>query len=479
MVPLRRLFVLNELNCYFFFFLWYNRLYYDEGNFLEKMIAIIVLQIILIILHAIFSSAEISIIAMNDTKIKQMAEEGDKRAKKAAILIEKPARFLETIQVAVTFAGLISGAFVAVYFGEVFEELLVKQCAMRNISLSEQPVLIVMIVVSALLLTYINLLFGEILPKRIAMSKSEDDAFKMAGILFFIAKIFAPLAGLLNISSNLVLRIIGINPEEEKEIVTEEEIRMMLAEGKEQGTIQNEESKLIQNVFEFNDTTAEQVSTRRRDLVCLNLEDTAEEWEKTIRECRFSHFPIIDSNQEDVVGILDTKDYFRSEDKSKKYVMDHAVDTPYFVTENMKANVLFANMKQTRIYFAVVIDEYGGMTGIVTLHDLVEALVGELEEEEMPAKPEDIERIAEAVWKIQGCAQLDEVSEALGVEFPEIFDTFSGFVWDAIGRVPAEGEKFSVEANGLRIDVKNIKNHMVDYAIVRKMQEEKPEEHSL
>ena len=297
----------------------------------------------------------------------------------------------------------------------------------------------------------------------------------IAGILFFFAKIFAPLAVLLSVSSSLLLRIIGINPEEEQEVVTEEEIRMMLAEGKEQGTIQNEESKLIQNVFEFNDTTAEQVSTRRRDLVCLNLEDNAEEWEKTIRECRFSHFPIIDSNQEDVVGILDTKDYFRSEDKSKEYVMKHAVDTPYFVPENMKANVLFANMKQTRIYFAVVLDEYGGMSGIVTLHDLVEALVGELEEEEMPAKPEDIERIAEGVWRIQGCAQLDEVSEVLNVEFSEIFDTFSGFVWDAIGRVPAEGEKFSIEANGLKIDVENIKNHMVDYAIVRKIPRKKIE----
>ena len=136
------------------------------------------------------------------------------------------------------------------------------------------------------------------------------------------------------------------------------------------------------------------------------------------------------------MGILDTKDYFRSEDKSKEYVMKHAVDTPYFVTENMKANVLFANMKQTRIYFAVVLDEYGGMSGIVTLHDLVEALVG---------------------------------------EFPEVFDTFSGFVWDAIGRVPAEGEKFSIEANGLKIDVENIKNHMVDYAIVRKIPRKKIE----
>ena len=445
------------------------------GNFLDKMISVLVLQIVLLILNAIFSSAEISVISLNEAKVKQMAEEGDKRAEKAAMLLKKPARFLETIESAVTFASLLSGAFVAVYIGGFLKAGCMHLLAKWNISVSGQVMSVAAIVAAALLLTYINLLFGEILPKRIAMSRTEEDSFKMVGILFFFAKIFAPLAVLLSVSSSLLLRIIGINPEEEQEVVTEEEIRMMLAEGKEQGTIQNEESKLIQNVFEFNDTTAEQVSTRRRDLVCLNLEDNAEEWEKTIRECRFSHFPIIDSNQEDVVRILDTKDYFRSEDKSKEYVMKHAVDTPYFVPENMKANVLFANMKQTRIYFAVVLDEYGGMSGIVTLHDLVEALVGELEEEEMPAKPEDIERIAEGVWRIQGCAQLDEVSETLNVEFSEIFDTFSGFVWDAIGRVPAEGEKFSIEANGLKIDVENIKNHMVDYAIVRKIPRKKIE----
>lgn len=437
-------------------------------DFFEKMVGIIVLQIVLIILNAIFSSAEISVISMNETKIKQMAEEGDQRAEKAVLLLEKPAKFLEAIQAAVTFAGLLSGAFVAVYFAELAKSAVMEVFAGKMIA-SEQVIYGVSVIVVTLILTYVNLLFGEILPKRAAMSKSEDDAFKMIGILFLVAKLFAPLAGLLHISSNIFLRIVGINPEEEREVVTEEEIRMMLAEGKEQGTIQKEESKMIQNVFEFNDTTAEQVSTRRRDLVCLNLEDDAQEWEKTIRECRFSHFPIIDSNQEDVVGILDTKDYFRSEDKSKEYVMKNAVDDPYFVPENMKANILFAHMKKVRIYFAVVLDEYGGMSGIVTLHDLVEALVGELEEEEMPAKPEDIKKIKEDVWRIQGCAQLDEVSEALDVEFPEVFDTFSGFVWDAIGRVPAEGEKFSLEVNDLKIDVKNIENHMVDYAIVRKV----------
>ena len=235
------------------------------GNFLEKMISVMMLQIVLIILNVLFSSAENSLISLNEAKVKQMAEEGDKRAEKAALLLKKPARFLETIESAVTFASLLSGAFVAVYIGGFLKTGCMHVFAKWNISVSGQVMSVAAIVVAALLLTYINLLFGEILPKRIAMSRTEEDSFKMVGILFFFAKIFAPLAVLLSVSSSLLLRIIGINPEEEQEVVTEEEIRMMLAEGKEQGTIQNEESKLIQNVFEFNDTTAEQVSTRRRD----------------------------------------------------------------------------------------------------------------------------------------------------------------------------------------------------------------------
>ena len=282
-----------------------------ERDFLEKMISVIVLQIVLIILNAIFSNAEISVISMNEAKVKQMAEDGDTRTEKAAMLLKKPAKFLETIESAVTFASLLSGAFVAVYVGRFLKEGCMHLLVKWNISVSEQILSVVAIVVAALLLTYVNLLFGEILPKRIAMSKSEEDSFKMVGILFFFAKIFAPLAALLSVSSGLFLRIIGINPGEEQEVVTEEEIRMMLAEGKEQGTIQNEESKLIQNVFEFNDTTAEQVSTRRRDLVCLNLEDNAEEWEKTIRECRFSHFQTGDIIV--VIGKTENMDKFETE----------------------------------------------------------------------------------------------------------------------------------------------------------------------
>ena len=429
----------------------------------DSTILQIVILLVLIAINAFFAMSEIAIVTFNDNKLKKMAEDGNKRAAILHKMVSEPSKFLSTIQIGVTLAGFMAAGSAADKFSEPFAAFLSSYMPLP----AAQTIALISI---TLLLAYFNLVLGELVPKRIAMHHPEKISLMVAPIIRFVFTISKPFVAVLSASTNLVLRLFGISADDQPEQVTEEEIRMMLAEGKEQGTIQKEESKMIQNVFEFNDTTAEQVSTRRRDLVCLNLEDDAQEWEKTIRECRFSHFPIIDSNQEDVVGILDTKDYFRSEDKSKEYVMKNAVDDPYFVPENMKANILFAHMKKVRIYFAVVLDEYGGMSGIVTLHDLVEALVGELEEEEMPAKPEDIKKIKEDVWRIQGCAQLDEVSEALGVEFPEVFDTFSGFVWDAIGRVPAEGEKFSLEVNDLKIDVKNIENHMVDYAIVRKVE---------
>ncbi|MDY5498063.1 MAG: hemolysin family protein [Anaerobutyricum sp.] len=426
------------------------------------MAGAIILQIILILGIAIFASAEIAVISINDSKLKNMVQEGDHRAGRLEALTRDPAKFLATIQVALTLFALLGSAFAADFFADPLSSALLG----LGIPLSGKVTHIFSVVIITLVLTYLSLVFGELIPKRIAMKKSEKTAFGMSGFLSLASKVFSPLVWLFTASANFFLKIFGINPDEENTVVTEEEIRMMLAEGKEQGTIQNEESKMIQNVFEFDDTTVEQVSTRRRDVVCLHLEDDARVWEETIRGCRYSHFPIIDSNQEDVVGILDTKDYFRSENKSKEFLMEHAVDQPCFVPENMRANALFSSMKKSRTYFAVILDEYGGMSGIVTLHDLVEALVGELEEEEVPPKPADIKKLRNGVWRIQGCAQLDEVSEELGIAFPEIFDTFNGFVWDTLGRVPADGEHFSLDAMGMNIDVKNIKNHMVDYAIV-------------
>ena len=440
------------------------------GNFLDKMISVLVLQIVLLILNAIFSSAEISVISLNEAKVKQMAEEGDKRAEKAAMLLKKPARFLETIESAVTFASLLSGAFVAVYIGGFLKAGCMHLLAKWNISVSGQVMSVAAIVAAALLLTYINLLFGEILPKRIAMSRTEEDSFKMVGILFFFAKIFAPLAVLLSVSSSLLLRIIGINPEEEQEVVTEEEIRMMVDAGSEKGAIDNEEKDMIQNVFEFDDLTIDEICVHRTDVDLLWLEDSMEEWEQLIHESRHSYYPVCGETVDDIIGVLDAKDYFRLRTKDRDHVMKEAIKQPYFVPENIKAATLFQNMKKTGNYFAVVLDEYGGMDGIITVRNLIEQLVGDLNDEAEIGQPSEIELISTDTWKIMGSASLDDVAEELKIKLPvDEYETFGGYIFGELGAVPDDGSQFELETDDLWIKVMRVKEHRVENTVVKKL----------
>ena len=260
--------------------------------------------------------------------------------------------------------------------------------------------------------------------------------------------------------------------EEEEEKVSEEEIRMTLAEGKQQGTIDSQETELIQNVFEFDDMDAEQICTHRIDTDILYLEDSEEEWSRVIRETRHSFYPVCGEDCDDVIGILDTRDYFRLEDQSRENVMNQAVDKAWFVPENIKTDVLFKDMKKNRNYFAVLLDEYGGMTGIITLHDLMEALVGELYEEEEIISPAAIEQVEDTIWKIHGKATLADVEEALGLDLPtDTYDTYSGFLCSVIGRVPREGEAFVCEFDGMRVEVHSVKNHRIADTTVYRIDE--------
>lgn len=434
------------------------------------MIQPLLLLIILIFLNAAFASAEIAVISMNDAKLKKMTEQGDSRAVKLTYLTRQPARFLATIQVAITLASLLQSAFAA----ENFAGPLVKILVDAGVTISESVLRSVCVVVITLILAYFNLVFGELVPKRVAMKKAETMALAMAGVLYFVSKIFAPIVWVLTISTNGMLRLLGMNPDEEGEAVTEEEIRMMLAEGNEKGTIPAEENEMIQNVFEFDDISVEEICTHRRDVELLSVSDTQEEWDEMIGSSRHTYYPVCRENSDDIIGVLDSRDYFRLENKSREYVLKNAMEKALFIPESMKANVLFRKMKQTRTYFAVIIDEYGGMSGIITLHDLMETLVGDLEEKEEMSKPADIEQISDYLWRIQGCADLEEVAEKLERPFPtEVYDTFNGYVCDRLGRVPADEESFVWEGDGLRMEVKNVVNHIIGETIVQILQENK------
>ncbi|MBQ8885325.1 MAG: HlyC/CorC family transporter [Clostridia bacterium] len=424
------------------------------------MFGAIILQIILIFLNAVFASAEIAVISTNETKLSKLAEKGDRRASKLLKLTEQPARFLSTIQVAITLAGLLGSAFAA----ENFAGPLVKVLLKTGIPLSSGALHSICVILITLILAYFNLVFGELVPKRIAMKNAEKMALGMSGMLRGVSVIFAPIVWLLTKSTNGVLRLFGINPEESDEQATEEDIIMMAEAVSEQGLIDTEENEFIKNVLEFKELTVGEICTHRKDTDLLFLSDGQEKWEQKINSTRHTYYPVCDKDVDDVVGLLCTKDYFRLRDRSRESVMKNAVSAPVFVAESMPANTLFYRMKNTREYFTVVVDEYGGMSGIVTLHDLLELLVGDLtdkgEQEEYKITP-----MGENKWEIVGFAPLEKVEETLGVSFPEEeseeYETFGGYVCGISGTVPEDGSTFSLETELMSVKVQSVVNRCI------------------
>ena len=437
------------------------------------MIGAVILQIFLIFLNSIFSSAEIAIVSLTEADIHKLEEDGDRRAKKLERITKQPTRFLVTIQAAVTIISFLVSALAA----DAFAGPLVKTLKNSGLSLSERILHPLAVILITLVLTYFTMVFGKMIPQKRAVKKADSTALHMSGLLYLTSVILTPQVSLLTISSNLVLRLFGIDPYENEEQVTEEEIRMMLVEGTEQGTIPEEEHELIQHVFDFNDITVEKICTHRPDIVWLSLDDDSTVWEKTIKESRHTHYLICQENLDNVVAVLDTRDYFRAPQRTRKYIMENLADKPSFVPESMKANTMFRQMKESRQYFNVIVNEYGGVCGIITLHDIMEALVGDLDDQEEAAKPEDIVKVAEREWKIQGSASLEEVEEELQVELPhDGSETFNGFICGLTGRIPRDGESFRCSCGPLHIHVLDVKHHMVVEGIVTKEAEKAVEE---
>ena len=393
-----------------------------------------------------------------------MAAEGDKRAVRLARLTSQPARFLATIQVAITLSGFLGSAFAA----ENFSDGLVAWLIGLGVTVPAATLDAIAVVVITLVLSYFTLIFGELVPKRVAMRKAEALALGMSALITGIAKLFAPIVWFLTISTNAILHLLGIDPNADDMEVSEEEIRMMVDVGSEKGAIDHEEKQFIQNVFEFDDLTAGDIATHRTEISLLWLEESMEDWKATIHNSRHTLYPVCDESADNIMGILNAKDYFRLEDKSREAVMQAAVKPAYFVPESVKADVLFRNMKHSHNTLAVVLDEYGGMVGIITLNDLVEQLVGDLGDDE-PTKNEVplIETVDSKTWKIHGDAPLAEVSKALGVALPcEEYDTFNGLIFGALGTIPQDGSTAEVETEGLVIKVTEIRDHQVETALV-------------
>lgn len=304
---------------------------------------------------------------------------------------------------------------------------------------------------------YLDLILGVQIPKHYTYSNLQS------------ANSFLPVINLFTSVFSIFTFFLPIQALPEKEDVSEEDIREMLQAASEE-SIDQPQKEFIENVFELDDTSIEEICTHRSQVISLSLEDDEATWKKIIHENRHTFYPIIDHENEDVIGVLDTRDYFRLNDFSQTNVLSKAKDDPLFVTENIKVDDLLLEMKNQKTYFAIVLDEYGGMTGIVTLHDILETLLGEMHEVGDIVDPEDIQKINENQWRIYGLADIEEVSKELQVELPiDDYDTFGGYVLGSYGHIPSDGTQFNIELNDLKISVLEIKNHRIGLTLVQKL----------
>ena len=434
-------------------------------------------QLLLILINAFFASTETAVVSLNENRIRKQAEDGDKKAALMLHMIESPTRFLSTIQVCITLSGFLASAFAADSFASVLSGALTR----AGFTLLSPAVLhTVCVVLITLILSYFMIVLGELVPKRIALKDPERIARIACPIIRGMSKFFLPLVWLLTVSTNGMLRLLRINPNDSSEEVTEEEIRMMVDIGSENGAIEQDERAMIENIFEFNNTTAADVMVHRMDVVALHVGESSEEILRTIRESGLSRFPVYDSDIDDIVGVLNTRDFLLNAQLDAPKPLRELLRRPSLVPETVPADTLFSNMQKQKTHLAIVVDEYGGMSGIVTMEDLLEEIVGNIYDEFDPNEDAEIEKLGDNLWRVTGTVDLETLAEALEVDLPleEEYDTLGGMVFSSFDSIPEDGSTPEVTMHGLRIQVESIVDHRVEKALVSKVEPEASEEES-
>lgn len=403
----------------------------------------ILLQVLLIViltaLNAFFASAEIALLSVNDTKLRKMSEKGDKKAASLLKFIENSSKFLSTIQVGVTFSGFLSSAFASNTFAELIVQSLVS--AKPSLLPYAKTISAFSVILVTLVLSYFTLVFGELVPKRLAMKHGDKLAMRALGPLKFTQKIFAPFVWLLTLSVNAILRLLGINPNADDDNVTEEEILLMVNEGQEKGVIGDEESEMISNIFDFNDKTAGEVMTHRTEVCAVEDVDTFDTIMDVACKERYSRIPVYHENIDNIIGIIHIKDLLRAQ--ASTFNLKAISRPPCFVPESQKIDDVFDVLKENHSHMAVVVDEYGGTAGIITMEDILEELVGNIRDEYDDAEitENEIQKISDTEYRINGLASIDDINDALDAEIPsDEYETLSGFVIGMLGEIPEENE---------------------------------------
>ena len=396
------------------------------------MISLLILAV-LIFINAFFAATEIAFISLDDAKVEKQAREGNKK------MLQEPSKFLATIQVGITLAGFLSSAFAADAFAS---QLAPKLEELMPIGLNIwQTISIVLITI---ILSYFSLVYGELVPKRLAMKSPEKIAFGTIGIIQIIYKITSPIVAFLNFSTNTISKLFGVGPQDE-EVVTEEEIRMMVDVGEEKGSIQEDEKELIINVFEFNDKIVSEVMLHRTEVYAIDIKSKVDDILSDLKEYKYSRIPVYEENIDNIVGLLFIKDLLAYAYSNKEVKIKRLMRPAYFVSETKPINELFRDMQRNKQQLAVVLDEYGGTSGIISMEDIIEELVGNIFDEYDDIE-KDFEKIDDNTYMINGSVSIFDLRKILGVSIPEgDYDTLSGYLIELLGRIPSDDEKPEIE----------------------------------
>ena len=427
---------------------------------------LLVLQLVLILINAFFAAAEIAVISLNEGRLRKQAEAGDGKAKTMLKMVLSPSRFLSTIQVAITLAGFLGSAFAADNFSDLLVDWLILDIGFTALPRATLNTLAVILI--TFVLSFFTLVLGELVPKRIAMKFPDRVARFVCGPVHAMSVVFRPVIAVLSHTVNGVLRLFGIDPRADESNVTEDEIRLMVDIGAEKGTIEGDEHDMIENVFEFNNMTAADCMTHRTTMVALQVDDSNQHILRTIRESGLSRFPVYGETLDDIKGTATTRDILLNLVGGNARKLRDILRPAYFVPETVRTDVLFQEMRKRKTHIAIVVDEYGGTAGLITMEDLLEEIVGSIYDEYDRELPSDIQPVSDRVWRIAGSCWLEDVSKALQVNIPasDDYDTLGGLIFSRLTTIPRNGDRVTVTAYGLTIETEEIRDRRVLWARV-------------
>ncbi len=420
------------------------------------MISQLVILAILILLNAYFAATEIAYISLNDAKISKQAKEGNKKAKQIESMLKNPSKFLATIQIGITFAGFLSSAFASDAFADDLAPILNNWFPLISLDIWKG----IAIIIITMILSFFTLVFGELVPKRLAMKYYEKIAYATIGVIKTISIFTLPFVKLLTISTNMISKIFGVS-EAEEEIVTEEEIKMMIDEGEENGTIEQEEKELLNNVFAFNDIIVSEVMTPRTDIFAIEIDEDINELLDKIDEYKYSRIPVYEDNIDNIEGILFIKDILKVIKDGRYINIREIMREPYFIPESKEIDELFRELQKSKQQMAIVIDEYGGTAGLITMEDIIEELMGnildEYDDEEIEYK-----KLDENTYILSGSSTVYDIKKIFSVDIPDgDYETLSGYLLEKLGRIPEENEHPVIEDEQLTYKIEEYEDKRI------------------